>query len=357
MADREPPLETELDVQRAEFRLKQRQALSDRRFYIIGAPILAAALGLLATAYSAFMTGQATLYSTKTNACAALAEIEEGKELELHVKETDLLHGLYTLEDDARFDQACLFHRTGVFSSEANQNILMNVILQDLAPELRVEAETQAKSQSGGKHESRDTAQRKTSGERPRRNSLWKHKPEDIVHLDYCSTDEGKEPDAQRPVQADIACNLVKEKRLAAAQPVADGPKPVDDDIAACIQAAVPLRASCRAYDKSGFHSRPGDSCPLKLVAGEGRFFPAARVTVLSESYRRLAGPSAGALNKSSDTLFSGQIACTNSKGTGRTCEARAEVATYAFPNSCKDYRDTLNGLTFQDISRRKAQP
>lgn len=114
-----------------------------------------------------------------------------------------------------------------------------------------------------------------------------------------------------------------------------------------CKKLAAPLTASCKAYDKSGFHSRPSASCTIELKAGDDRFFAADSVTVVSEHYRKRSG------NAAADSVvkklvngvvrsFSGSIACTNDKGTGRTCEARATVQANSYPDSCLGLRDSL---------------
>lgn len=125
--------------------------------------------------------------------------------------------------------------------------------------------------------------------------------------------------------------------------------------IAKCRAAAVPRKVGCRAYDRaSGFHGRPGAICEMTLNAGSGRYFPDSinrNVTVEEESYRRNAGETAINAMKPRDNLvagnsltvaFSGAIACTNSRGTGRTCESRATVSAVSYPVACFEVEDEL---------------
>ena len=116
-----------------------------------------------------------------------------------------------------------------------------------------------------------------------------------------------------------------------------------------CRNVAAPVTASCKAYDKSGIHSRPSASCTIKLSAGRDRFFASSSVEVVSEFYRKRSGESAaqsiiGKADKQTGVIrvFSGRIACTNDKGTGRTCEARATVQAKSYPDSCIGLRDSL---------------
>ena len=117
-----------------------------------------------------------------------------------------------------------------------------------------------------------------------------------------------------------------------------------------CVRNSGVVTTSCRAYDKSGFHSRPSASCQLTLEAGEGQFFAQQKVTVLSESYRKLKGPRAiGAVSaKQKDGVtrsFSGRIACTNKRGTGRTCQSQATVRAISYPDSCLSLSEELENI------------
>jgi len=97
----------------------------------------------------------------------------------------------------------------------------------------------------------------------------------------------------------------------------------------------------CRAYDKSGFHESPKATCGLSLKAGSGRFFNQDAVEVVSEYYKKRTGAAAISMQSNLTdgliTSFSGRIGCTNSKGTGRTCEAKATVRAKSYPIECKD--------------------
>lgn len=111
--------------------------------------------------------------------------------------------------------------------------------------------------------------------------------------------------------------------------------------LASCEEQATFVTHSCRAYDKSGFHGRPKARCSLRLYAGEGRFFRSGSFEVVSEYYRRLSTAPASSLTPNSEELtvsYSGSIGCTNSKGTGRTCEAKATVRAKSYPLSCSAF-------------------
>lgn len=106
-----------------------------------------------------------------------------------------------------------------------------------------------------------------------------------------------------------------------------------------CEAEAVWETHSCRAYDKSGFHSSPSANCRLSLSAGEGKFFNQNSVDVVSQFYRQRGG-GAGSMSPSRNdaglvTRFSGQINCASGAGTGRTCEAKATVRAKAYPIRC----------------------
>ena len=123
----------------------------------------------------------------------------------------------------------------------------------------------------------------------------------------------------------------------------------IEEDKLRCETQAVYVTGSCRAYDKSGFHGTPNASCGITLNAGvdedgTDRFFDQDKVEVVSEFYRKRKGNSAvNAItakpkkDKGYNTVFSGRISCSNSKGTGRTCEAKATVRAKSFPLSCRD--------------------
>jgi len=82
----------------------------------------------------------------------------------------------------------------------------------------------------------------------------------------------------------------------------------------------------------------------ITLEAGQGRFFKEDGLEVVSESYRNLLGKPVMKTMQPVHRVFSdnqiitaytGQIACTNSSGTGRTCEATATVRAKSYPESC----------------------
>jgi hypothetical protein len=79
----------------------------------------------------------------------------------------------------------------------------------------------------------------------------------------------------------------------------------------------------------------------MKLVAGEERFFAQDKVEVVSEYQRNRSGKTAITAMKSSKSeagfikSFSGKTSCSNSRGTGRTCESKATVRAKSYPLSC----------------------
>jgi len=114
--------------------------------------------------------------------------------------------------------------------------------------------------------------------------------------------------------------------------------------ISTCKSESIVEKHSCRAYDKSGFHSTPRAACNLQLPAKEGRFYAENQVTVTSESYRVIAGVGAkdavkAKYRKIGETKvvnhFAGRIGCTNSSGTGRTCESKATIEALSYPDKC----------------------
>ena len=112
-------------------------------------------------------------------------------------------------------------------------------------------------------------------------------------------------------------------------------------NIQSCLADFKVVEDSCRAYDKSGFHERPSKTCKITLNAPDGRYFKDNKVTVVSEYYRDRKGYTAlSAIKpvtvKDGRTVeFSGKIGCTNSRGTGRTCESKAKVRLAAYPDKC----------------------
>jgi len=113
-------------------------------------------------------------------------------------------------------------------------------------------------------------------------------------------------------------------------------------EVERCETEAKFVSKSCRAYDKSGFHGRPSASCGISLNAGEGRFFNQDRVEVVSQYYRKLSGKKAIEAilpRREGENIvsFSGRISCSNSTGTGKTCESKVTVRAKSYPLSCKD--------------------
>ncbi|MEL6597008.1 MAG: hypothetical protein AAFQ47_13790 [Pseudomonadota bacterium] len=126
--------------------------------------------------------------------------------------------------------------------------------------------------------------------------------------------------------------------------------------VESCISLASRVQSSARAYDKSGFHSRPSDSTTISLVAPEDSFLLGSSLEIVSESYRSrprgdrasdqlLARAAASAIA----TDYTAQLSCTNSSGTGRTCEARIVVAALAFPDSCTELSDEISATLSSD--------
>lgn len=118
-----------------------------------------------------------------------------------------------------------------------------------------------------------------------------------------------------------------------------------------CFAEAKDESASCRAADKSGFHSSPSARCSMQVAAGEGRFFADNDVTVVEEHYRNISGaPARDAMKPTLARLgdfdvpvsFAGTIGCTNAAGTGRTCESKATIKVRSFPNKCIEIRRDL---------------
>ena len=114
--------------------------------------------------------------------------------------------------------------------------------------------------------------------------------------------------------------------------------------VSTCKNQAKSIDHSCIAYDKSGFHSSPSSSCVLQINAPKNYFFAKEHVIVIAESYRRISGASAvnsvkpkyKTINgKKLATSFIGRIGCTNSSGTGRTCESKATIKQVAYPLNC----------------------
>lgn len=101
------------------------------------------------------------------------------------------------------------------------------------------------------------------------------------------------------------------------------------------------------ARDKSGFHARPHGRDNLLIAAPDGHFLGKYEIT--SQNYRNISGDtvdyqlSQNVVRKEFDGVilpvnYNAVIACTNDKGTGRTCESRATVRAKSFPAVCSKF-------------------
>lgn len=103
------------------------------------------------------------------------------------------------------------------------------------------------------------------------------------------------------------------------------------------------VASTCRAYDKSGFNSRPSGSCQIDLAPSADHVFNVALTEFSTQVLRNLAGdpveraikPALIAGSPNFADRFSGTIRCTNDRGTGRTCEHIATVRAAQVPASC----------------------
>lgn len=117
-----------------------------------------------------------------------------------------------------------------------------------------------------------------------------------------------------------------------------------------CAENVEKIVASCVASDRAGFHAKPYGSCDLELKAPEGKIFGKPvegkpPISIDHESYRRLYKDESVFKNVKVATYhnqhteypthITSSIACTNTKGTGRTCEASATISAYAFDTAC----------------------
>lgn len=113
------------------------------------------------------------------------------------------------------------------------------------------------------------------------------------------------------------------------------------------------LDVEATARDQSGFNGRPAARASLNIEARSGHFL--GPVEVLSETYRKPVKDLKNVLEQFEETEqskdftvdnttgatrafpvgYSATIACTNNRGTGRTCEAYARVRVKEFPESC----------------------
>ena len=106
--------------------------------------------------------------------------------------------------------------------------------------------------------------------------------------------------------------------------------------------------------DKSGIHSSPKASAALSITAQEGSFLSAYEIVF--EDYRRPDGktvseqlksggvtlasftPENGSAEIQLPVAYNARVACTNSSGTGRTCQARVILRAREFPASCAQF-------------------
>lgn len=147
---------------------------------------------------------------------------------------------------------------------------------------------------------------------------------------------------------------------------------PSDGDfVASCKNAIVVVTDSCRAYDKSGVFQKPRASCKLNLSAPEGYFFLTEKVDVVHEKYREPTKSRAGDAEPSGKSTtaefngqqrtffpeFSGQIGCTNDRGTGRTCESRATISAVAVPEKCLVSADKIIALQTEELKAINTKP
>ena len=152
----------------------------------------------------------------------------------------------------------------------------------------------------------------------------------DYIERDVFSSDEARSKLASLTDNSQTCYDLAEERAK------------LEEEKKQCASKFVYVTKGCRAYDKSGFHSKPSASCGISLVAGQDRFFSQERVEVVSEYYRKLSGRKVvdairpkKPKDKNYVTSFSGRIGCTNSSGTGRTCETKATVRAKSYPLSC----------------------
>lgn len=117
--------------------------------------------------------------------------------------------------------------------------------------------------------------------------------------------------------------------------PLDDGPR------LACIGGIVRSVHSATASDRaSGFHGRPSARTQLKVNPGDDRFL--AQIKLVSETYRNRPSniPPVSEIIAEwsvSDNLdsFIAEVACTNSKGTGRTCRSDVTIEVATLPSEC----------------------
>lgn len=122
------------------------------------------------------------------------------------------------------------------------------------------------------------------------------------------------------------ACTEIMQLRL---QAIA-----AQDRFERCEALSTIVRKSCSASDKSGFNSRPSARCSVKIIAGEDRFFTAASYNLRRTGKGRL---SSTATPKTNATSYTTTHACSDSRGTGRTCNVNADISAKSYPDECSE--------------------
>lgn len=126
------------------------------------------------------------------------------------------------------------------------------------------------------------------------------------------------------------------------ARPIADEAQDARLLRIGCLSAAAKVSQSCRAYDRSGLHSRPRDSCAMSLEAKSDDHVLVG-ISVVEESYRQPPDGKPTASEALRDLLMTDAtpkavrytVECTNSAGTRRTCESRVTMIATSVPQHC----------------------
>lgn len=122
------------------------------------------------------------------------------------------------------------------------------------------------------------------------------------------------------------ACEIIKEIRLEAIR--------ADERVERCEAMAEIVTDSCSASDKSGFNSRPSARCAAKIEAGAGRFLSASSYNLKRTGKGRLSSTAAP---RTDATVFTVYHSCSDSRGTGRTCNVSANISAKSYPDSCSE--------------------
>jgi hypothetical protein len=125
-------------------------------------------------------------------------------------------------------------------------------------------------------------------------------------------------------------------------------PNPADGQISECTLIATRQLATATARDRaSGVYSRPGARTILQITADDGHFLD--QINLIEESYRNRPTDippvseriSAWSNDNGGDkSQFSAMVACTNSRGAGRTCLSEVTVEYVMLPNHCRETTD-----------------